>query len=49
MKKQFEEALMRECEVLELLLESSDDEEQSKSIIKMLSEIAKYLNNTVED
>lgn len=49
MKKQFEEALMRECEVLELLLESSDDEGQCKAIRNMLIEIAKYLNNTVED
>ena len=45
MKRTFEEQLMEECSVLELLLEESTDEEQSKAIRNMLVSIAKYLNH----
>ena len=45
MKRTFEEQLMEECNVLELLLEESTDEEQSKAIRNMLVSIAEYLNH----
>ena len=49
MKKQFEEALMDECYILELLLEQSENEEEAKPIRDMLISISTYLNDTVED
>ena len=45
MKKTFEEQLMEECNVLELLLEESTDEAQSKAIRNILVSIAEYLNH----
>ena len=45
MKRTFEEQLMEECNVLELLLEESTDESQSKAIRNMLVSIAEYLNH----
>ena len=45
MMKTFEQQLMQECNVLELLLESSTDEKQQKAIISMLCDIIKYLNH----
>ena len=45
MIKTFEEQLMKECNVLELLLEESTDKAQSKAIRDMLVSIAKYLNH----
>ena len=48
MKRTFEEQLMEECSVLELLLEESTDEAQSKAIRSMLVSIAEYLNHYSE-
>ena len=45
MKRTFEEQLMEECNVLELLLEESTDESQSKAILNILVSIAEYLNH----
>ena len=45
MDVQYKEALMREMETLEMLLECSDDEEQQAKIRTMLIEFAKYLNS----
>ena len=45
MKRTFEEQLMEECNVLELLLEESTDESQSKAIRNMLVSIAEYINH----
>ena len=45
MMKIFEQQLMQECNVLELLLESSTDEKQQKAIYDMLVSIAAYLNH----
>ena len=45
MIKTFEKKLMRECNVLELLLESSTDEKQQRAIYDMLVSIAAYLNH----
>ena len=44
MKKTFNEQLMEECNVLELL-ENSNDESQQKAIISMLCDMVKYLNH----
>ena len=45
MIKNFEQQLMQECNVLELLLEESTDEKQQKVIYDMLVSIAAYLNH----
>lgn len=45
MKRTFEEQLIEECNVLELLLEESTDEAQLKAIRNMLVSIAEYLNH----
>ena len=45
MIKTFEQQIMSECNVLELLLESSTDEKQQRAIRNMLVSIAAYLNH----
>ena len=45
MIKTFEQQIMSECNLLELLLESSTDEKQQKAIRNMLCDIIKYLNH----
>ena len=44
MKPTFKEQLLEEIEVLLQLLENSTDEKQQDAIIKMVTELIKYVN-----
>ena len=44
MKPTFKEQLLEEIEVLLQLLENSTDEKQQDAIIKMVSQLIKYVN-----